>query len=87
MTRDLIARAAAAQAAADAEKPARCKWCGATADDAELTSGTIIECVNDSACHARFEELNPIVRPSTTPDARETGRTAPHAPESSTEGT
>jgi hypothetical protein len=91
MTRDLIARAAAAQAAADADKLSRCHWCGETRAELSLAiyahAGRVLECVNASMCHARFEELNAIVRPSTTPDARETGRTAPHAPESSTEGT
>jgi hypothetical protein len=61
MTRDLAARVAAAQAEADADSVARCKWCGAPADVAELTiaeyerSGTITECVNASMCHHRFE--------------------------------
>jgi hypothetical protein len=91
MTRDLIARAAAAQAAADADREPRCHWCGETQRELSLAiyahAGRVLECVNASACHARFETLNPIVRPSTTPDGRETGRTAPHAPESSTEGT
>lgn len=61
MTRDLAARVAAAQAEADAHAGARCKWCGAPADVAELTiaeyerSGTVVECVNASMCHHRFE--------------------------------
>jgi hypothetical protein len=61
MTRDLIARAAAAQAAADADKTPRCKWCGATDQETTLTLaiysriGRVLECENASQCHARFE--------------------------------
>jgi hypothetical protein len=48
------ARAAAAQAAADADKTPRCKWCGATDQETTLTLA-VLECENASQCHARFE--------------------------------
>ena len=59
MTRDLSARVAAAQAAADADNLDRCHWCGETRSELSLGiyehAGRVLECVNASACHARFE--------------------------------
>jgi hypothetical protein len=90
MTRDLIARAAAAQAAADADRPERCHWCGATDDVAQLVTssyedaGTVLECFSESECRVRFEIGIVADPPSTTPEAPQAPGTAPHAPESST---
>lgn len=65
MTRDLIARAAAAQAAADAEAVSRCKWCRDGHDLHDLPHGEY-ECGDPDACHARFDALNQPTNPEGT---------------------
>jgi hypothetical protein len=87
MTRDLIARAAAAQAAADAEAVARCVYCRATVDLTTCAGCGMTSCSDPDACRLRFVALIAPVPPSAPADAPETPGTAPHAPESSTEGT
>jgi len=43
-------------------EPERCNWCGATPEEATLSlgkyedAGTVLECANESMCHARVDQ-------------------------------